>query len=468
MRMSRKKKNIIHEQVEITAFASEGKSLTRVDDKVVFVPFTAPGDVVDLRVTRNKKAFAEAVATNFYTYSSLREEPKCSHFGTCGGCKWQHVRYEEQLKSKQQQVVDHLTRIGNLDVPKCLPIIACEETYFYRNKLEFTFTDKKWLTIEEIRSGEEIDRQGVGFHVPGGFDKVIDLEKCYLQKDPSNQIRDFIGAYGKEHELSFYNIRENEGLLRNLIIRSTNTGDLMVIVQFGEQNDVIEALMEALKVKFPEITSLLYIINLKKNETYFDQEVICYSGKPFIMEKLGDLSFKINPKSFFQTNSSQAEKLYEAAVKLAGLKKEDVVYDLYTGTGTIANFIARNVQKVIGIEYVEEAIVDAKENSKINNISNTTFFAGDMKDVLNDTFIKDHGAPNVIITDPPRAGMHPDVIETIKKTAPQRIVYVSCNVATQARDLALLADDYDVTAIQPVDMFPQTHHVENIVALIKK
>lgn len=467
--MARGKKPLL-ENIEIKKIAAEGKSIAYVDEKVLFVPNTVPGDIVDVQVTRKRKSFLEGFIVNVRKYSDIRTEPFCAHFGVCGGCKWQNLPYQLQTEFKQQEIVDNLQRIGKVELQNVFPIIGSPKTTYYRNKLEYTFCNKRFLTREEIANGQDIDRTpAVGFHVPGLFDKVIDIKKCYLQAEPSNTVRNFIRDYAIEHELSFYDIREQAGFLRTLIIRTSSTGEIMVIVTFGEENkEVREDLLKALVLQFPEITSLMYVINEKMNDTITDQEVICFHGNDHIFEQMEDLKFKIGPKSFYQTNSEQAYNLYTKTRELAGLTGNETVYDLYTGTGTIANFVARNTQKVIGIEYVPEAIEDAKINSALNNIHNTLFYAGDMKDVLNDEFIRRHGHPDVIITDPPRAGMHKDVVDTILKAAPDRIVYVSCNSATQARDLALMDTDYKVMAVQAVDMFPHTHHVENIVLLHRR
>ncbi|MDY5012772.1 MAG: 23S rRNA (uracil(1939)-C(5))-methyltransferase RlmD [Butyricimonas virosa] len=467
--MARGKKPLL-ENIEIKKIAAEGKSIAYVDEKVLFVPNTVPGDIVDVQVTRKRKSFLEGFIVNVRKYSDIRTEPFCSHFGVCGGCKWQNLPYQLQTKFKQQEIVDNLQRIGKVELQNVSPIIGSPKTTYYRNKLEYTFCNKRFLTREEIANGQDIDRTpAVGFHVPGLFDKVIDIKKCYLQAEPSNAVRNFIRDYAIEHELSFYDIREQAGFLRTLIIRTSSTGEVMVIVTFGEENrEAREGLLNALVQQFPEITSLMYVINEKMNDTITDQEVICFHGNDHIFEQMEDLKFKIGPKSFYQTNSKQAYNLYAKTRELAGLTGNETVYDLYTGTGTIANFVARNAQKVIGIEYVPEAIEDAKINSALNNIHNTVFYAGDMKDVLNEEFIRRHGHPDVIITDPPRAGMHKDVVDTILKAAPDRIVYVSCNSATQARDLALMDTDYKVMAVQAVDMFPHTHHVENIVLLHRR
>ena len=466
--MARKKKSHpILQNLHVEDIAAEGKCISKTEDgKAVFTKYTAPGDIIDAQITRTKASFAEARAIKFHTYSELRVDPICDHYGLCGGCKWQHIQYKSQLDYKQQQVADNFERIGKLEFPPIAPIIGSEETYYYRNKLEFTCTNKRWLTQEEINSEEEHTREGIGFHIPGAFDKVVDVNTCHLQIDISNDIRNFIREYALEHQLTMYNVREHHGLLRNLIIRTASTGDIMLIVQFGEQNEKQStALLAAIKERFSEITSLLYIINTKKNETFHDLDVHTYAGEPYITEEMEGLQFRIGPKSFYQTNSLQAYKLYSVARDLAALKETDVVYDLYTGTGTIANFIAKSAKQVIGVEYVPQAIEDAKVNAEINEITNTSFFAGDMKDLLTTEFIATHGQPDVIITDPPRAGMHTDVVETLLKVEAPRIVYVSCHPATQARDLELLSVKYKITAVQPVDMFPQTHHVENVVAL---
>ncbi len=469
--LARKKKELpLLEQIEITGVAAEGKALARVNDMVVFVPFAAPGDVVDLQVTRKKHNYAEARIVKFHQYSSLRVEPFCEHFGVCGGCKWQHVSYDYQLQFKRQQVEDNLTRIGKIPLPEILPAKGSARQQFYRNKLEFSFSNKSWLTTEQMQSGEEFAcRNALGFHIPGMFDKVLDIKKCWLQDDISNRIRLAIRQYAIDHDYPFFDLREQTGLMRNIIVRTSSTGEIMLIVVFFEPDiERIDALMQHLADSFPEITSLLYIVNQKHNDTITDQEVRVFRGRDHIWETMEGLQFKIGPKSFYQTNSEQAYELYKVAREFAGLTGDELVYDLYTGTGTIANFVARQCRKVVGIEYVPEAIEDAKENARINGLDNTLFYAGDMKDLLTEEFIAEHGRPEVIITDPPRAGMHDDVIKTILFAAPERIVYVSCNPATQARDLSLLDVKYRVERIQPVDMFPHTHHVENVVLLVKK
>lgn len=469
-----KKKNMpLLEHIAITACAAEGKALARVDDKVVFVPYVVPGDVVDLQVKRKKNAYMEAAAVKFHEYSPLRTEPVCRHYGVCGGCKWQCLQYSEQLKAKQQQVYDNLTRIGKVELPEFMPILGSRNIYHYRNKLEFGFSNKRWLTDEEVKQDVKYDvMDAVGFHITGAFDKILDITECYLMDDINNQIRNDIRQYALAHGLEFYDLRQNKGLLRSLMIRTSNTDELMLLVQFRidtpEEQQQADALMAHLSETFPQITSLLYVDNHKANDTFGDQEVHIVKGKDYIYEQMEDLRFKVGPKSFYQTNTEQAYELYKVARTFAGLMGEELVYDLYTGTGTIANFVAKQARQVIGIEYVPEAIEDAKVNSQINDIGNTLFFAGDMKDILNKDFIEVHGRPDVIITDPPRAGMHQDVIDTILFAAPRRIVYVSCNPATQARDLQLLDADYQVVRVQPVDMFPHTQHVENVVLLERR
>jgi 23S rRNA (uracil1939-C5)-methyltransferase len=444
---------------------AEGKCLVRHDNLVIFVTGVAPGDVVDLRITKAKKSFLEAVPTRFHKYSDLRVEPFCQHFGTCGGCKWQHLGYDTQLQYKQQQVEDTLQRIGKVEMPPVAPIQHSPARTYYRNKLEYTFSHNGWLTNEQIQSGAEIERRVLGFHTPARFDKIIDVQHCWLQPEPSNEIRLAVRNYAHEHDLPFNNLVTQEGFLRNLIIRTANTGDLMVILQCYYHHDALVPLLDYLHAKFPQITSLNYVLNNKGNETFHDLEVVCYKGEPHIHEEMEGLRFRVGPKSFYQTNSEGAYNLYKIARDFAQLTGNELVYDLYTGAGTIANFVARQASKVIGVEYVEQAVQDAYVNSEINNITNTAFFAGDMKDVLTAEFTAQHGRPDVIITDPPRAGMHPDVVQRLLEIRAPRIVYVSCNPATQARDLELLDSAYRVTRVQPVDMFPHTHHVENVVAL---
>ncbi|MCD8042074.1 MAG: 23S rRNA (uracil(1939)-C(5))-methyltransferase RlmD [Tannerellaceae bacterium] len=470
--MARKKKQLpLLEKVAITGVAAEGKAIAKVNDKVVFVPFVAPGDIVDIQLTRKKNSYAEGKAVYFHEYSALRTVPVCEHFGVCGGCKWQHLPYEEQLKHKHTQVVDNLSRIGKVAMEEIRPILGSEKTTFYRNKLEYTFSNKRWLTEEQVKSGESFaDMNGLGFHIPGMFDKVLDIRKCWLQDDINNRIRLAIREYCMTHEgYPFFDLRNQDGFMRTLMIRTSSTGELMVIVVFYKEDvEKREALLTYVADSFPEITSLLYVINEKCNDTITDQEVLVFKGKDHMIEEMEGLKFKVGPKSFYQTNSEQAYNLYKITREFAGLTGNELVYDLYTGTGTIANFVSRHARQVVGIEYVPEAIEDAKVNSAINHIENTLFYAGDMKDILNTSFIEEHGRPDVIITDPPRAGMHDDVIKAILFAAPQRIVYVSCNPATQARDLSLLDEYYQVKKVQPVDMFPHTHHVENVVLLERR
>ncbi len=460
-------KNISYEKVEITDFAAEGKCIYKSEEGVVFVEGdVAPGDIVDLRVVKTKKKLKEAVVTKIHSRSNLRVEPYCSHFGLCGGCKWQHIGYEHQLKFKQQQVLDHFERIGHLKDITINPIVGAPKTELYRNKLEYTFSNWRWLTKEQVDSGDHFDKFALGFHVPKRFDKIFTVEHCHLQPDPSNAIRNSLHAFGLESGIQYYDVRFNRGILRNVVIRTANSGDVMVIVQFGENNsEAIEKVMVYLQNNHPEITSLNYIVNLKGNDSYQDQEVINYSGTEKIRETMENLTFHVGPKSFYQTNSEQAYELFKITREFAGLTGSELVYDLYTGTGTIANFVASKAKKVIGLEYVEAAVADARINSQLNGVTNTEFYAGDMRYLLNDAFVKKHGRPDVIITDPPRAGMDVPVIETILNASPDRIVYVSCNSATQARDLALMSEHYQVVKVQPVDMFPNTHHVENIALL---
>ena len=469
--MARKRKALpLLEKILITDVAAEGKAIAKVNDMVVFVPYVVPGDVVDLQVKRKKHSYAEAEAVHFHEYSPQRAVPFCKHYGVCGGCKWQILPYEEQIKYKQKQVTDNLKRIGKIELPEISPILGSKKTQCYRNKLEFTFSNKRWLTQQEVAEDVKYDQMNaVGFHIPNAFDKVLAIEKCWLQDDISNRIRNAARDYAYEHNYSFQNLRTHEGMLRNIIVRTSTTGELMVIVvchiERDEEMDLFKALLQHLADKFPEITSLLYIINNKVNDTITDLDVHVFRGNDHIFEEMEGLRFKIGPKSFYQTHSEQAYELYKVARNFAGLTGNELVYDLYTGTGTIANFVSRQARQVIGIEYVPEAIEDAKVNSQINGITNTLFFAGDMKDMLTQDFINQYGRPDVIITDPPRAGMHQDVIDVILFAEPKRIVYVSCNPATQARDLQLLDVKYRVTAVQPVDMFPHTHHVENVVLL---
>ena len=458
------------EKVTITDVAAEGKAIARVNDMVVFVPFVAPGDVIDIQLTRKKHSYAEGKAVFFHEYSPRRAEPFCEHFGVCGGCKWQHLPYEEQIRYKHKQVIDNLTRIGKIEMEEILPIKGSKHTTFYRNKLEFTFSNKKWLTEEEVKTGAKFDcMDAVGFHIPGMFDKVLDIRKCWLQPDPSNGIRMEAKRFCVENGYTFHNARSHEGLMRNMIVRTASTGEVMVIVVFNsDDRPRITALMDHLAAKFPEITSLFYIVNTKFNDSVGDLDPVCYRGKDHIIEEMEGLRFKVGPKSFYQTNSAQAYELYKVARDFADLRPGDVLYDLYTGTGTIANFCAARCARVVGVEYVPEAIADAKVNSELNGIENTVFYAGDMKAVLDDGFVAANGRPDVIILDPPRAGVDEPVIEVILRAAPERIVYVSCNPATQARDLQLMDAAYRVEAVQPVDMFPHTHHVENVVKLVRR
>jgi len=462
-----RRKLIFLENIEIIDTANKGKSVAKHDGIAIFVQGGVPGDICDIKVFKRRKNFWEASIEKIYTYSKRRTEPKCEHFGTCGGCKWQNMKYESQLDFKQNEVLNSLKRIGGIELPAHSEIIGSENEYLYRNKMEFTFSNKRWLTTEEVQSEVDIpDKDALGFHVPGMFDKVINLNNCHLQKEPSNAIRLSVKQFANENGLTFFDIRNHEGLLRNLMIRTSSTNDLMVLVQFYEKDEKnINLLMEHLKTSFPEITSLLYIINQKANNTMYDQEVVCYNGKDHIMEEMDGLYFMIGAKSFFQTNSEQAKVLYQKTKELAQITENDLVYDLYTGTGTIAQYVATSVKKVVGIDSVEEGIKAAYKNAERNNIENCTFFTGDMKEIFTNEFIAKNGTPNVIITDPPRDGMHKKVVEQILKIGAKRIVYVSCNSATQSRDLALMDEKYKVTHIQPVDMFPQTHHVENIIVL---
>lgn len=464
--MGRKKLPLI-EKIEITDIGARGKAIARIDNFVTFVSNALPGDVVDLQITRRKKSFQEGKVVRFHEYSTRRTEPFCQHFGQCGGCRWQDLKYADQLHYKQQEVTDNLERIGQMEIPPVNPISASANERYYRNKLEFTFSNRRWLSAEEINSGDDFaDRNGLGFHVPGMFDKVIDLEECHLQPELSNLIRQEIRDYSREHGLTFYDLRNGGGLLRTLIIRNTLKGEWMVLVVFFEDDELKRnLLLDHLQAKFPEITSLMYCINRKANDSIFDQEILPYAGQDHIMEQMEDLQFKIGPKSFFQTNSVQALELYRKVREFAGLTGGEVVYDLYSGTGTIGLFLARKAGKVVGIEYIDEAIQDARVNAKLNNIGNAEFFSGDIKDLLTEEFVREQGQPDVLITDPPRAGMHKDVVDVILSVSPDRIVYVSCNPSTQSRDLQLLSEKYKVLEIQPYDMFPQTYHVENIVVL---
>lgn len=474
IKMSRKKKSLpVLENITITDYAAEGKALARVNELVVFVPFAVPGDVVDLQVRRKKHSYCEAEIIRFIKYSERRVKPFCQHFGICGGCKWQNIPYDEQLRMKQKQVYDQLTRIGKVNLPEFNQILGSVKTQGYRNKLEFGCSNRRWLTQDEIASGSDFTQMNaVGFHITGAFDKILPIEKCWLMDDLQNKIRNAIRDYAYEHDIVFYDIRRQCGLLRDIMVRNSDTGEWMVLIQFHYEKDedevIAKNLLQHIADSFPEITSLLYVNNQKGNDTFNDLNIEVFKGNDYIYETMDGLTFKVGAKSFYQTNTKQAYHLYSVVRDFANLTGNELVYDLYTGTGTIANFVSRYAKRVIGIEYVPEAIEDAKINSEINNISNTLFFAGDMKDILTESFISENGTPDIIITDPPRAGMHPDVVQTIIKTAPKRIVYVSCNPATQARDLSLLDDLYEVVAVQPVDMFPHTPHVENVVLLNRR
>lgn len=458
------------EKVKITDIGAEGNALARVDNLVVFVPMLIPGDIVDLRVIKKRKKYLEGKVVKFHEYSKDRITPRCIHFGVCGGCKWQHLPYRLQLQYKERQAIDALKRIGKIELPLIDPILGSSDEFLYRNKLEYTFSDRRWLTDEEIRSDNDFEKEdALGFHIPGLFDKVLDINECHLQPEPSNSIRNSIRRYAHKKGLTFFNLREQRGFLRNLVIRNSLDGKVMVIVVFfHDEEERRNGLLDHIAMEFPQVTSLFYIINSKKNDSLTDQDPILYKGVDHLVEEMDGLKFRIGPKSFYQTNTKQALELYRIVIKYAGLSGKETVYDLYTGTGTIANFVAPYAGKVIGIEYVEEAVKDAENNSRINNISNTSFFSGDMKDILNEQFMILNGKPDVIITDPPRAGMHEDVVKTILSTAPDKIVYISCNPSTQARDVSLLSENYTVTRMQPVDMFPHTHHVENVILLERK
>jgi 23S rRNA (uracil1939-C5)-methyltransferase len=466
--MARKRNPTIFENIEVIDAGARGKTVAKAPDgRVIFLSNTVPGDVVDIKTGKQKKAYFEGTAIKFHKFSNKRTEPVCEHFENCGGCKWQNMGYEHQLAYKEKEVTNNLVRIGHLELPEVTPILGCEKTYFYRNKMEFSFSNSRWLTLDEINSEEEIDnRNACGFHISGMWDKILDIHKCHLQEDPSNAIRNFIKEFGIENGLEFYNPRAQSGLLRTIMLRISSTGEIMVVIQFFEENKTKrEALLNALSEKFPEITSLQYVINNKGNDTLYDQNIILFKGRDHIFEVMEGLKFKIGPKSFYQTNSTQAYELYKITRDFANLSGNEVVYDFYTGTGTIAQFVAKNAKKVIGVESVQEAIEDAKLNVQLNNIANVEFYAGDMKDVFNNHFIQKHGRPDVIITDPPRDGMHKNVVAKILEIAPKKIVYVSCNSATQARDLALMKEQYKIVKTQAVDMFPQTFHVENVVLL---
>ncbi len=469
--MSRRKVKQVFTNIEVIDAGAKGKCVAKAPDgRVIFLSNAVPGDVVDIQTFKKRKSYYEGKAIVFHKLSDKRTEPTCEHFGTCGGCKWQHMSYENQLFYKQQEIVNNLTRLGHLELPEVTPILGASEQYFYRNKMEFSFSDSRWLTIEEIQSDRDLgDKNALGFHIPGMWDKILDISKCHLQEDPSNAIRNFVKEFAVQNNLEFFNTRQQSGLLRTLMIRNTSVGEIMVLIQFFKEDKMQrELLLDALTKQFPEITSLQYVVNGKANDTIYDQDVICYKGKDHIFEEMEGLRFKINAKSFYQTNSAQAYELYKVTRTFADLKGDELVYDLYTGTGTIAQFVAEKAKKVVGVEAVPEAIEAAKENAQLNGIANVDFYVGDMKNVFNADFIETHGKPNVIITDPPRDGMHKDVVQQILNIAPEKIVYVSCNSATQARDLALMKDNYDIVKVQPVDMFPQTFHCENVVLLIKK
>lgn len=469
--MRKKNQRQLFEKIEVIDAGAKGKTVAKAPDgRVIFLSNAVPGDVVDVQTHKKRKAYFEGEAINFHQLSDKRTEPICEHFGKCGGCKWQHMGYEHQLFYKQKEVENNLKRIGGLELPEVSPILGSKEQYFYRNKMEFSFSDSRWLTLDEIKSEEEIkDRNALGFHMPGMWDKILDIQKCHLQEDPSNAIRNFVRSFSIENGLSFFNTRNQKGMLRTLLIRTASTGELMVLVQFYEDDgDKRELLLNALRKEFSNITSLQYVVNKKGNDTIYDQNVICHSGRDHIFEEMEGLRFKLNAKSFYQTNSEQAYELYKITRDFAELSGDELVYDLYTGTGTIAQFVAKKAKKVIGIESVPEAIIDAKTNAQMNGIENVAFLVGDMKKVFDDDFLNLHGNPDVIITDPPRDGMHKLVVEQLLKAAPEKIVYVSCNSATQARDLAILNENYKVEKVQPVDMFPQTHHVENVILLRKR
>jgi len=466
--MARRKKQFVFENIEVIDAGARGKSVAKAPDgRVIFLNNVVPGDVIDVETGRRRKSYYEGKAIKFHTYSDKRVEPVCEHFEFCGGCKWQHMKYEDQLLYKEKEVVNNLTRIGHLDLPEITPILGCEKTYFYRNKMEFSFSSNRWLTPEEIKNSEEIDnKNALGFHISGMWDKILDINKCHLQEDPSNDIRNSIKSFAIENNISFYNPREQEGLLRTMMLRIVSTGEIMLVIQFfSEDVEKRELLLNYISEKFPQITSLQYVINSKGNDTIYDQDVILYKGRDHIFEEMEGLRFKINAKSFYQTNSDQAYELYKITRDFANLTGNELVYDLYTGTGTIAQFVSKKAKKVVGVESVPEAIEDAKKNAKFNNIDNVNFFVGDMKDVFTKEFINQNGVPDVIITDPPRDGMHKKVVAQILNIAPKRVVYVSCNSATQARDLALMKEMYKIVKTQAVDMFPQTHHVENVVLL---
>ncbi|WP_159799124.1 23S rRNA (uracil(1939)-C(5))-methyltransferase RlmD [Flavobacterium sp. MK4S-17] len=467
----RRSEKIVFENVKVLDAGAKGVSVAKAPDgKVIFIPNVVPGDVVDVQTMKKRKAYYEGRALKFHELSDYRTEPVCSHFGSCGGCKWQNMSYSRQLFYKNQEVYNNLKRIGKIELPEFEPILGSDKQFFYRNKMEFSFSNSRWMTEAEIQSGEQLDNaNALGFHIPRMWDKILDINHCSLQEDPSNAIRNELRNFANANGLSFFNPREHSGLLRTLMIRTASTGEIMVLIQFfDDDREKREMVLNFLANRFPEITSLQYVVNQKANDTLYDQKIILYKGRDYILEEMEGLHFSINAKSFYQTNSAQAYELYKITREFAGLTGNELVYDLYTGTGTIAQFVSKNAKKVIGVEAVPEAIADAKENAKRNNITNCDFFTGDMKDVFNEEFITRHGSPDVIITDPPRDGMHKDVVEQILRINPERVVYVSCNSATQARDLALMDEKYKVTRVRPVDMFPQTHHVENVVLLEKR
>ncbi len=468
--MRKKKEKKVFEQIEVLDAGARGKTIAKVPDgRVVFLSNAVPGDVVDIQTTKKRKAYYEGKAIHFHSYSDRRTTPVCTHFEYCGGCKWQHMKYEDQLYYKQKEVTNNLIRIGHLELPEVTPILGCTKTYFYRNKMEFSFSANRWLTYEELQSDTVFENtNALGFHISGMWDKILDIEECHLQEDPSNIIRNSIKAFAIEHQIPFFNPKTQEGMLRTLMMRIVSTGEIMLVIQFYKDDMRLRtALLEYIKTTFPEVTSLQYVINGKANDTLYDQDIICYHGRDHIFEEMEGLRFKINAKSFYQTNSDQAYELYKITRDFAGLTGQELVYDLYTGTGTIAQFIAKKAKKVVGVESVPEAIEDAKKNAELNGITNAEFYVGDMKKVFTEAFIATHGTPDVIITDPPRDGMHKDVVAQLLQVMPAKIVYVSCNSATQARDLALLKSHYSITKTQAVDMFPQTHHVENVVLLEK-
>lgn len=471
MSRKNKKENIVFENIEVLDAGAKGVSVAKTPDgRVIFIPNVVPGDVVDVKTFKKRKSYFEGKAIRFHQYSQDRVDPVCQHFGDCGGCKWQNMKYEKQLFYKNNEVYNHLKRIGKVEIPEFEPILGSKKQFFYRNKMEFSFSDTRWITEKEIAENENIDRgNALGFHIPKMWDKILDIEKCFLQQDPSNDIRNEVKRFANENNLSFFNARNQQGLLRTLMIRTSSLGEIMVLIQFFEDDkQKRELLLAFIAERFPEITSLQYVINSKANDTIYDQDVILYKGRDYILEEMEGLTFSINAKSFYQTNSEQAYELYKITREFAGLSGDELVYDLYTGTGTIAQFVSKKAKKVVGVEAVPAAIEDAKINAKRNNITNCEFFVGDMKDVFNEEFIATHGIPDVIITDPPRDGMHKDVVKQILRIAPKKVVYVSCNSATQARDLALIDEMYKVTRVRPVDMFPQTHHVENVVLLEKR